>query len=157
MCPGPELVRFWMDRHVMFRDVLGRLRSTTEGLIDAKSDPAQSAHQIGRYAGFLLNELHTHHNVEDHHYFPQSVGLDARVSHGFEILDSDHHALDGHIHALADRTNALLRAAQGAQWRDPAVDLNTGLTEFERFLDRHLTDEEDLIVPVILTHAPDLH
>jgi hypothetical protein len=28
---------------------------------------------------------------------------------------------------------------------------------FETFLDRHLTDEEDLVVPVILTYAPNLH
>ena len=30
------------------------------------------------------------------------------------------------------------------------------LTGFGRFIDRHLTDEEDLVIPAILHYAPDL-
>ena len=77
---------------------------------------------------------------------------------GFDLLDADHHALEGHIHDMADATNALLRhlaqASPGS--RDAAAALLTRTAGFERFINRHLLDEEDLVVPVILHHAPDI-
>ncbi len=151
------LTRFWLQRHLMFRDVLGRLRTGSEAFLDRNADERRYAAETARYAGFLLNELHTHHNIEDHHYFPKLQSLDARLEHGFALLDADHHALDGHIHALADTTNAFLQRVGQAEARDRAGDLRQALGQFETFLDRHLTDEEDLIVPVILTYAPDMH
>ena len=150
------LTRFWLDRHLMFRDVLGRMRLGSETFLDGKLDAGRHGAQTARYAGFLLNELHSHHGIEDHHYFPHLVGLDARLERGFAILDADHFALDGHIHALAETTNALLRAIGTPGERDAAAALDTALARFETFLDRHLTDEEDLVVPVLLTYAPNL-
>ena len=150
------LTRFWLDRHLMFRDVLGRLRSGSELYLDGKADPKRHAAETARYAGFLLNELHGHHGIEDHHYFPALIGLDGRLVRGFELLDADHLSLDGHIHAMAGTTNAFLQRLGQAGERDAAADLDRALARFETFLDRHLTDEEDLVVPVILTYAPNL-
>ncbi|MEO1455421.1 MAG: hemerythrin domain-containing protein [Pseudomonadota bacterium] len=151
-----DIIRFWLDRHLMFRDVLDRLRVGSEGYLDGQIDPVAHAQETQRYGGFLLNQLHTHHQVEDQHYFPQLNGLDARISDGFELLDADHNALDGHIHAMADTMNATLQVVSGSEARDRVGTLHTGLIRFHRFLDRHLTDEEELVVPVILTYAPDL-
>lgn len=152
-----QLTRFWLDRHLMFRDVLDRLRSGAETFLDGNADVMDYARETQHYAGFMLNQLHSHHMIEDHHYFPHLQGLDARLERGFEMLDADHHALDGHIHALAGTTNAFLQVAGQPAARDRAGDLRGALASFETFLDRHLEDEEDLVVPVILTYAPDLH
>ena len=38
--------------------------------------------------------------------------------------------------------------------RDRLGAFHTSLTGFQGFLDRHLTDEEDLVVPVLLKYAP---
>lgn len=150
------MTRFWLDRHLMFRDVLERLRSGSEAYLNKGIDPVRHAQETSQYAGFLLNQLHTHHNVEDQHYFPQLQSLDARLESGFALLDADHHALEGHIQTLADTTNAYLQVATQPVARDRVGDLHIALAQFERFLDRHLTDEEDLVVPVILTYAPNL-
>ena len=150
------LVKFWLSRHGMFREVLERLRDGSHAYLDGKVDPARHARETGRYAGFLLNELHGHHEIEDHHYFPVLEGLDPRLTRGFELLDRDHQALDGHIHDMAERTNAFLAAVREGDARDPAGRLDAALEGFEGFLNRHLEDEEDLVVPVILTHAPRL-
>jgi iron-sulfur cluster repair protein YtfE (RIC family) len=150
------LTRFWLERHLMFREVLGRLRADAEARLDGSVDPLRHARETRRLAGFLLNELHMHHQIEDHHYFPKLQGLDERLSRGFEILDADHQALDGHIQALADVTNGYLSRFDGAEAGDRIGRLRETLAGFETFLDRHLTDEEDLIVPVILTHAPSI-
>ena len=151
------LTRFWLDRHLMFRDVLGRLVTGAEARIDGGVDPMRHAQETSHYAGFLLNQLHGHHQIEDHHYFPELQRLDGRLERGFALLDADHHALDGHIHALAETTNAYLRAPAGDVGRDAAGALHQALARFDLLLDRHLNDEEDLVVPVILTYAPDLH
>ena len=84
------------------------------------------------------------------------MGLDAQVEAGFTILDADHHALDTHIVSLAQDANAYLQRWSGDNAPDAAGALHTTLKGFERFLDRHLTDEEEIIVPVILKHAPAL-
>ncbi len=151
------MTRFWLQRHMMFREVLSRLTSSSQLFLAKGVDTRRYAGETAQYAGFLLNELHGHHSIEDHHYFPLLQGLDARLEEGFRILDKDHHALDGHIHGLADTTNLFLQRIGETDERDRAGDLNTALTQFERFLNRHLLDEEDLVVPVILTYAPKLH
>jgi iron-sulfur cluster repair protein YtfE (RIC family) len=155
------LTRFWLDRHLMFRDLLGRLSAENAGFLDRRSPARTHAARTARYAGFLLNELHGHHHVEDNHYFPVLSGLEPRIARGFDLLDADHKALEGHLHGLADETNALLRAIEALSGAGPeaaahkaAGALQTRLEGFGRFLDRHLTDEEELVVPVILHHAP---
>lgn len=151
-----ELTRFWLDRHLMFRNVLNTLRSAAEDRIDGTLPRERHLHETQRYAGFLLNQLHGHHQIEDQHYFPQLAGLDARLARGFTLLDADHGALDGHIHGMAETVNAYLRAEEGDAERNSLGALQGALAAFEGFLNRHLTDEEDLIVPVILTYAPKL-
>ncbi|WP_099826599.1 hemerythrin domain-containing protein [Oceaniglobus indicus] len=145
------LTRFWLERHLMFRDLLERLQAGNRAMLDDNVDPQTYVRQTGRFAGFLVNGLHDHHHIEDDHYFPQMKRLDPRLEHGFDILDRDHHALDGALDDLARGANGLLR--RDAPARDSVGAFETQLAGFQTFLDRHLVDEEDLIVPVILRHG----
>ena len=148
------LTAFWLDRHLMFRDLIAKLVAGTEAHLD-RSDP-RYASEMSKYTGFFLNQLHHHHMIEDQHYFPQFIPLDSRLERGFEVLDRDHHALDGHIHALAERSNAVLQLIQARKDEKSAVDLlGAAQRDFSRFLHRHLEDEEDIIVPVILEYGAD--
>ncbi|MCC5970641.1 MAG: hemerythrin domain-containing protein [Pararhodobacter sp.] len=148
------LTRFWLERHLMFRQVLDQLQSEAQGFLDGKIDPQQHAARTARMAGFLIDQLHGHHQIEDHHYFPKLSAAETRLARGFEILDSDHHALDDHLKVLTDDTNAMLRAIVEKQPADAAAGaLEARLGRFRQFLNRHLTDEEELVVPVILHHG----
>jgi len=148
------LTRFWLERHLMFRRALGQLQDETRAFVDRKVAPQGHGGRTARLANFLIDQLHGHHQIEDHHYFPQLSAAEARLERGFRILDADHHALGDHLHGLAEDTNALLRAVgEGQQAHDAAGVLEARLERFAHFLDRHLTDEEDLVVPVILHHA----
>lgn len=147
------LTRFWLDRHLMFRRLQASLVSETQGFLDGGEDPRRFGARLSRLAGSYLNELHGHHQIEDMHYFPLLRAQDARLIAGFDLLDRDHHDLDAGLHRLADGTNAVLRGLGDARAeRDAAGSLLGELDRFTVFLDRHLTDEEDLIVPVILEY-----
>ena len=91
--------------------------------------------------------------VEDQHYFPKLRRLDGRLETGFDILDRDHHAIDPMLHALAGEANAVLGALDRREAaRDATGQLVATLERFGGFLDRHLVDEEELVVPVLLAH-----
>jgi iron-sulfur cluster repair protein YtfE (RIC family) len=147
------LTRFWLDRHLMFRRLQSLLLDETAGFLDRNRDPRRFGADLGRLGGAFLSELHGHHLIEDSHYFPILRAQDARLAAGFDLLDADHHALDGGLHALADATNGVLRGLDAdARAIDPAARLKAELDRFALFLDRHLTDEEELVVPVILEY-----
>ncbi|MCM2560538.1 hemerythrin domain-containing protein [Lutimaribacter sp. EGI FJ00015] len=151
-----QLTAFWLDRHLMFRKVLDKLITETQAHLDDRAGPRYGP-ELSRYTGFFLQELHGHHGIEDAHYFPQFKPLDARVSGAFDLLDHDHHALDAHLHDLAQDTNAVLRALQAGQGtHDAAGALLARHEAFRHFLDRHLTDEEEVIVPLVLEYGADM-
>lgn len=149
------LTAFWLERHAMFREVTERLVRDTQAMLDTRA-PRYGA-EMPRLTGFLLDQLHGHHGIEDNHYFPMFRGLDDRLQTGFDLLDGDHHALHDHMERLATHSNAVLRVIQSGEGaRDEAGTLLTVQEDFQRFLARHLEDEEDLIVPIILEYGADM-
>lgn len=150
------LTRFWLQRHLMFRELLEKLQGGTRGYLDDVMDARSYGRNAARLAQMFLSELHAHHNIEDAHYFPVLQGLDPRLERGFDLLDADHHALDGHLNGLAEDTNATLRGLSGNDPKVAAGTLDDRLTDFGAFLNRHLVDEEELVVPVILRYAPEI-
>ena len=152
------LIQFWLDRHMMFRRLLDQMQTDTEKLLDGGLTQRFYAAHLARYGGMFVQELHGHHSIEDHHYFPKLIGLDPRLSRGFDILDKDHHALDGHLNDFVAAANTVLQAGDDKDRLTNAAGAFHGdLQRLNGFLNRHLIDEEDLIVPVVLKHgAPDL-
>ncbi|MEC7300111.1 MAG: hemerythrin domain-containing protein [Pseudomonadota bacterium] len=147
-----DLTSFWLERHGMFRQLNDLLVESSEKRLDGANP--RYGRELQHYTSMYLNQLHGHHQIEDQHYFPQFIPLDRRLEQGFEILDRDHHALDGHIHALAASTNAVLqKIASGENDEKEARALLDAQKAFRAFLHRHLEDEEDLVVPVILEYG----
>jgi iron-sulfur cluster repair protein YtfE (RIC family) len=154
------LVRFWLDRHLKFRDLLGRMQAEARGFIDGAADARPYARSLSQSGSTFLTELSGHHRIEDLHYFPELSAKDRRLERGFAMLDADHHALDGWLSRFADAANAALGAAPGpdapsglddaGRMRDAVGELEEELARLSPLLNRHLADEEELIVPVIL-------
>lgn len=157
--PGFEgLLRFWLDRHLMFRKILGQMTTETEKMPDNAMDPQTYVAHLSRYGGMFVEQLHGHHTIEDTQYFPKLINLDSRISGGFDILDKDHHAIDGHLNTFIETANDVM------QNRDKIMKMTTAtetfrqhLVKLESLLNRHLIDEEELVVPVVLKYgAPDI-
>ena len=143
---------FWLQRHDMFREMgvllTGGIADYREGRKDAREFAAFFAPRLNRFLG----NLDGHHNVEDHHYFPVFAKAEPRLKRGFDILDGDHHLIHDALERNAETANAFLRALQEGEDRqrfaaDAYADENSRLIAM---LKRHLDDEEDLIIPLIL-------
>jgi iron-sulfur cluster repair protein YtfE (RIC family) len=153
--PGFDgLIRFWLDRHLMLRRLMSGMRSGTEALLDRNLEGPRYLAMISRYGGMFVNGLHEHHTVEDTHYFPRLSAKDARIEKGFQILDKDHHDLDAFLTGFVSRANDVVGAGVDREnLQTTAGRFQEELTKLERLLDRHLVDEEELIVPVILRYG----
>ncbi|MDQ0315942.1 hemerythrin domain-containing protein [Amorphus orientalis] len=150
------LTQFWLQRHLMFRQLMGELKGATQSSLDKRLSPKDFAERLSRYGGFFVQQLHEHHHIEDVHYFPLLTAKEPRLARGFELLDGDHQDLDGQLKAFVDQANGVLQAHRGTD--NDAVTTASGrflthLSGLERLLDRHLTDEEELIVPILLEYG----
>lgn len=147
------LISFWLDRHMMFRKLGGLLISESQAVIDKQHDARRFGQAVGHYGSMLVNQLHGHHQIEDAHYFPVLATRDKRIEKGFDLLDGDHHALDGHLNRFVQEANAAIEGAAGSDPRPAAESFLRAATDLNKLLLRHLDDEEDLIVPVILRYG----
>ncbi len=147
-----SMAQFWLSRHDMFRELAAAIRAIEGGFRDGRLAPAELPRALAPRLQFLLSQLSVHHQIEDYHYFPIFRAADARLQRGFEVLEGDHHAIHADMARAADTANALLRALAGDTdtlrccgdaYAAASAALLSGLI-------RHLDDEEDLIVPLIL-------
>ncbi|MHA7774211.1 hemerythrin domain-containing protein [Roseibium sp. M-1] len=149
---GP-LCEFWLARHNGFRQLGGMLDSL---LTDFREDRIKADRFGSLFAPRLqqfLSELHHHHQIEDHHYFPVFIAAEKRLVAGFELLEGDHELIHHRIDTVVKSANKLF-GQMGTKDRDAirrAADSFAGVSDtLITGLMRHLDDEEDLIVPVIL-------
>jgi hypothetical protein len=147
-----ELARFWLHRHETFRRLDEIIHTGTEAALEQRMDAAAFNPWLSGQLRWLLWQLEEHHQVEDHHYFPLFRRAEPRLVAGFELLERDHVALHQAIGGIIERANAVLAHDTAApdtfhsdlaRFRDGQVDLG-------RALIRHLDDEEDLVIPLLL-------
>ena len=147
-----DMARFWLSRHAMFRELSTAIGEITSQFRSGRLLPAEFARQFVPRLQFILDQLNVHHQIEDLHYFPIFRAADARLTRGFDVLEGDHHHIHGDMARTAEAANALLQALQagGDILRQSSDDYANASASLLKGLVRHLDDEEDLIVPLIL-------
>jgi len=149
-----ELIRFWLQRNLLFRQLLDGYEQESQIGMDQGRDMMRQAAVISRYAGMLVGELHKHHNVDDANYFPVLAKKDARLETGFNLLDVDHLAMDGLLNRFTDASNtAITQLSRCKNQVDASAAYLIAVGDLKTLLDRHLTDEEELVVPILLHHG----
>ena len=146
------MAQFWLRRHGMFRDLGALLNRGILRFREGELDRAEFTGWFVPRLNFFLGQLSGHHQIEDHHYFPVFRRAERRLARGFDILDRDHHilhdALDSNASAMRELLRLLHDSPQSGQSAADAYADNT--YSLVAMMMRHLEDEEDLIVPVIL-------
>lgn len=146
------LSRFWLERHAGFRELAASLERGASELREGQLDAAEFQPWFAPRMGFFLQQLHHHHLIEDQSYFPVFMAAAPSLARGFETLESDHDTLHSAIDGLGTASNTLLRTLQtrGADGPRATAHLTIAIASFIGQLGRHLEDEEDLIIPLIL-------
>ena len=147
-----ERIQFWLRVHGGFRDLGSDLKAATGDFREGLVTPERFRLWFVPRLRHLLSHLHTHHQIEDHEYFPILAEAEPRLARGFDVLESDHDVIHATIDALAEAANAFVNIEDGDRDRllstgDRYADASDALI---RQLTQHLDDEEDLIVPLVL-------
>lgn len=146
---GP-FTAFWLERHELFRRLLAAMTEEVQGFVDGARDETHFTRVLSRYGSMFLGELSGHHQIEDAHYFPRFQRLDPRAVAAIDLLETDHDAIH---HALMAFETGARAALSGPERRDAAGAFLDTLAATERLTLRHLADEEDIVVPLMLHHG----
>ena len=150
-----ERTRQWMAAHQMFRRLAELVRSDAEQYVDRSKDTEVYVKRLSRFGNQLVGNLHGHHGWEDREFFPELSTADPRFDRGLELLENDHRNLDlvlADFTRSANRVIKLIDLNDGTEALNEAGEVVTHAQTIEQLLARHLTDEEDLAVPIILQH-----
>lgn len=149
------MARFWIDKHNYLRRQSDALQNANDDYRSERIDAAQFGGWMApRLQGFLA-ELHGHHQVEDFHYFPAFRSAEPRLTAGFDVLAHDHELIHQGIVGVVEAINAFLATigpeAGNGDVRMIAADRYIAASRvLHDRLGRHLADEEDLIIPLMI-------
>lgn len=144
--------RHWLDVHAWFRGQMSDLADFGGHWREGRIDPSGYRAAVLPRLRQLLTNLHHHHGLESAHYFPRLAAAEPRMAAGFALLDRDHDAIDPLLSSIAEAANALIRGAQPAE----AAALADRLEHGTALIGRHLSDEEEIVVPVLTLRADQL-
>jgi hemerythrin-like domain-containing protein len=146
------MAQFWLQRHDMFREIGAALAQATSAFREGSATAQDFRTFFAPRLQFFLQQLNAHHQVEDLHFFPVFAAAEPRLRRGFEVLENDHHVIHAQIAATVQSANTFLATA--VNHPDPlrvaGEDYGAKSEALLALLTRHLGDEEDLIVPLIL-------
>ncbi|MFT5631006.1 MAG: hemerythrin-like domain-containing protein [Gammaproteobacteria bacterium] len=144
--------RFFMKIHRQLLDGADWLADRTEQLLDTPQSTLVdqiNASGIQQRTAHLLHFAHGHHEIEDHGYFPQFIQLYPNLEHAMQLLDGDHKVLDETLDGTETGLADLMRNPN----RDSVGLLHRNAAALKKIMHRHITDEEDIIIPIFLRHG----
>ena len=148
------MAQFWLSRHDMFREIGAALEEATSAFREGSATAEHLRAWFPSRLQFFLQQLNAHHQVEDLHFFPVFQAAESRLAHGFDVLESDHKVIHEQIVVTVEQANAFLRTALNDDALRGAGERYAAASDaLLRLLTRHLGDEEDLIIPLILDRS----
>lgn len=137
----------WLGMHQSLRRGQGEIEHLNQNYQNGVLEWSDYRQQLLRLANLHYGHLHGHHGIEDHHYFPKLRRHEPKLSKGFDVLDSDHHQIEQQLQHI----EALLTQLRNQEVNDPKLgeQMYQAMKTSGEWLYRHLTDEEDLVIPIL--------
>jgi hypothetical protein len=140
----------WLGMHEGFRFLQRHLSDLGTAWREQRIEFAPFRDRFVSGLGQYLHGMQVHHGVESTAYFPQFQAIEPRLSHGFELLETDHHEIDRILTELAQAGRALRAVDPDSDAVRGAAENVIGIVEGSSLpIARHLLDEEDLVIPLL--------
>jgi hemerythrin-like domain-containing protein len=148
-------IQNWMGAHTMFRQLGELITNDTEQFLNKDIERDLYVKRLAHFGTHLVRNLHGHHSWEDRSFFPELEAADPRFERGLAMLETDHEALDKLLDQFTTGANRTIQLSHldPDQVVDEAALVHKSAVQIERFLNRHLSDEEDLAVPILLQYG----
>jgi len=137
----------WLKVHTNIRKRQRILMQISDAYQNGEFDWSEYRSQILKRINMHILKLHQHHGVEDEGFFPEFVSMYPKLAPAFEILGKDHDYLNALLDELQIQNDALARSE--AEDKALAKELHETLVKVTDLLQQHLTDEEDLVIPIL--------
>ena len=137
----------WLKVHTNIRKRQRILVQISEAYISGEFDWSEYRSQILKRINMHVLKLHQHHGVEDEGFFPEFVSMYPKLAPAFEILGHDHEYLNELLYKLQIQNDQLARSE--IEDKALAEELHDTLVKVTALLQQHLTDEEDLVIPIL--------
>ena len=137
----------WLKVHTNIRKRQRILTQISEGYQSGEYDWSAYRSQLLKRINMHVLKLHQHHGVEDEGFFPEFIRMYPKLQAGFEILGGDHVRLDALLDKLQVQNDTLTRSE--CEDKLLAAQLHQTLVGATDLLSQHLTDEEDLVIPIL--------
>ena len=137
----------WLKVHTNIRKRQRILTQISAGYQSGEYDWAEYRSQLLKRINMHILKLHQHHGVEDEGFFPEFIRMYPQLQAGFEILVRDHERLDALLDKLQVQNDTLARSE--VEDKALAAQLHQTLVDATDLLSQHLTDEEDLVIPIL--------
>ena len=150
-----EMSRFWLGVHAELRRHGAQIGEALASFRDGRLDRTGFERFFAPHMSHFLQHLDGHHRIEDAAYFPKFRALDPRMAAGFDLLENDHALIQQQLVASVESARALVGAlAADRDIQQRATDAHAGdFQMLRKWLDRHLADEEEIIIPAMLEHT----
>ena len=150
-----DVTQFWLARHAMFRALVRTMARAHQSYLNQSVGADGLLKVLKPRAKLFIEQFHIHQRIEEEIFFPRFSAFDHRFAHGFDVLEADHDVLHDQLVELQLRTIKLEKALTDLT-DDPRPLVERSQCTIERMralLQRHLLDEEELAVPMILHHG----
>ena len=137
----------WLKVHTNIRKRQRILVQISDAYISGEFDWSEYRSQILKRINMHVLKLHQHHEVEDEGFFPEFVSMYPKLAPAFEILGHDHEYLNELLDKLQIQNDQLARSE--IEDKALAEELHKTLVAVTDLLQQHLTDEEDLVIPIL--------
>ncbi|HCH27747.1 MULTISPECIES: hemerythrin domain-containing protein [Psychrobacter] len=137
----------WLKVHTNIRKRQRILTQISTAYQSGEFDWSEYRSQILKRINMHVLKLHQHHEVEDEGFFPEFIRMYPQLQAGFEILGCDHVRLDALLDKLQLQNDTLARSE--VEDKALAEQLHQTLMDASKLLLQHLTDEEDVVIPIL--------
>ncbi len=143
---------FFIQYHEGLRYTSFQILNSLRKLLDnagEKSEIDAELKNIGALCYTLFQDAERHHVIEDHSYFPAFRRIEPKLGAGIDLLENDHKCLSS---AFAELKSSLNQSLLINSNYSAVGQLYQSAVKVNNILIQHLSDEEEIIIPIFLMH-----